>query len=60
MQAVDAIGRGWQTDQDAREVEEVRVVDVIKRVPPDVSAMRLWLENRQSELWRGEKPSFDR
>ncbi len=34
-----------------KETEEVRVVEVRKRLPPDTTAAIFWLKNRQPEVW---------
>jgi hypothetical protein len=35
-----------------REIERVKVVQVIKRLPPDTKAQKYWLKNRRPEHWR--------
>jgi hypothetical protein len=41
-----------------KETEEVRVVEVRKRLPPDTAAAFFWLKNRQPEVWAtiGSRP----
>ena len=34
-----------------RESEDVKVVEVVKRLPPDTAATIFWLRNRQPQLW---------
>jgi len=40
----------------ALETEEIKVVEVIRRLPPDTKAMKYWLKNRHPDLWK-EKPA---
>jgi hypothetical protein len=36
-----------------KEREDVKVIEVIKRLPPDPTAGKFWLTNRQGEIWKG-------
>lgn len=35
-----------------KDTEEVQIVEVRRRVPPDATAMIFWLKNRRSQDWR--------
>ena len=39
----------------ALETEEIKVVEVLRVLPPDTAAAKYWLKNRQPEHWL-EKP----
>jgi hypothetical protein len=38
-----------------RETERVEVIQVVRRLPPDLKAQQFWLTNHQPEYWSGEK-----
>lgn len=65
-----AIGPEWVEDQafkvkkkwydengKAREEEEVVIVPVTKRAPPDTQAISLWLRNRKADKWKDKVES---
>jgi phage terminase Nu1 subunit (DNA packaging protein) len=47
-----------QYNEEGKQIEDVKLVEVERHQPPDTTAMIFWLKNRRKEKWR-DKHEFD-